>query len=140
MTDEIERRLDIVDVKIKEAYDERRGLQKTLNDMRDRSQDRVEEIMKKVEKEANKIQDEFMKKVTGLSEGVSKWVFVWSMRIIVIVFVGYGSWILAMHSGMKDLGTNIQLIQKDIEYTKEAIVKIERVVNNKQFKIFSDKD
>jgi len=140
MTDEIERRLDIVDVKIKEAYDERRCLQKTLNDMRDRSQDRVEEIMKKVEKEANKIQDEFMKKVTGLSEGVSKWVFVWSMRIIVIMFVGYGSWILAMHSGMKDLGTNIQLIQKDIEYTKEAIVKIERVVNNKQFKIFSDKD
>jgi len=135
MTDEIERRLDIVDVKIKEAYDERRGLQKTLNDMRDRSSDRVDEIMQKVEKEARKIQDEFVKKVSGLSEGVSKWVFVWSMRVIVIVLVGYGSWLLAMHSGMKDLGTNIQLIQKDMEYTKEAIVKIEKIINNKEYKI-----
>jgi len=140
MTDEIERRLDIVDVKIKEAYDERRGLQKTLNDMRDRSSDRVDEIMQKVEKEARKIQDEFVKKVSGLSEGVSKWVFVWSMRVIVIVLVGYGSWLLAMHSGMKDLGTNIQLIQKDMEYTKEAIVKIEKIINNKEYKIYRDKN
>ena len=91
--------------------------------------------VQKVEKEASKIQDEFVKKVSGLSEGVSKWVFVWSMRVIVIVLVGYGSWLLAMHSGMKDLGTNIQLIQKDMEYTKEAIVKIEKIINNKEYKI-----
>ena len=138
MADEIERRFDIVDAKIKEAYDERRSLQKTLNDMRDRSADRVDEIMHKVSEKADKIQQEFMKKVTGIAEGVSMKVFMWSMRLVVIVLVGYGSWLLAMHSGMKDLGTNIQLIQKDMEYTKEAIVKIERVINNKEYKIHRD--
>ena len=135
MTDEIDRRFNIIDIEMQKAYNERQKLQKTLSDMRDKSSDRVDEIMQKVEKEASKIQREFMEKVTGINEGVSMKVFMWTMRVVVIVLVGYGSWLLAMHSGMKDLGTNIQLIQKDMEYTKEAIVKIERVVNNKQFKI-----
>jgi len=138
MPDGIDRRLDNIETEVKKAYDERKGLYKTLNEMRDRSSDRVDEIMQKVEKEAGKIQDEFMKKVTGMAEGVPMKVFVWAMRVIVIVLVGYGSWLLAMHSGMKDLGTNIQLIQKDMQYTKETIVKIEKIINNKPGRIFDE--
>jgi len=138
MTEETQRRLNGVDIKLKEAYEDRLRLQKILNDMRDRSQDRVDEIMHKVSEKADKIQKEFMERVTGISAGVSMTVFIWSMRIIVIVLVGYASWMLAMHSGMKDLGTNLQLIQKDMEYTKEALVDIRKVVNNKQFKIYRD--
>jgi len=140
MTDEIERRFNIIDIEMQKAYNERQKLQKTLSDMRDKSSDRVDEIMQKVEKEASKIQREFMEKVTGINEGVSMKVFMWTMRVVVIVLVGYGSWLLAMHSGMKDLGTNIQLIQKDMAYTKEAIVDIRKVINNKEYKIYRDKN
>ena len=136
MTDETERRLNTINGEQKRAYEERQDLHKILDGIRERSSDRVDEIMHKVSEKAKDIQDELMAKVTGLTGGVSMTVFMWSMRVIVIVLVGYGSWLLAMHSGMKDLGTNIQLIAKDMEYTKEAIVKIEKIVNNKDFKIY----
>ena len=130
MTDDLEKRVDYIADEIKRAYEERKELYASLSKMRDRSSERVEAIMDKVSEKAESVHKDLMDKVAGMAEGVTMKVFMWTMRVVVVVLVGYGSWLLAMHSGMKDLGTNVQLIQKDMEYTKEAIVKIEKLMNH----------